>query len=98
MAIEWYEDNSMRITQTVVGSDDGATVVATLSNAATGTALGDPVTLDPTDTADEYAATVHPTGAHDLATGIRYRLRVVATYGGATLETEEVFTPRVRRG
>lgn len=92
----WYEDNSMRITQTVDGSGDEAEVTATILDADE-QVVGDPITLDPTGTDGEYAITVHPTGDYDLTGGATYRLRVVATYGGATLETEESFKPRVRR-
>jgi len=94
MAIEWYEDNSMRITQTIVGSVDGATVTATIEDTE-----GEEVwtgALSPTGTDDEYSATVHPAAA-DLVAGERYRLRVEATYGGASLEIEAMIRPRLRR-
>lgn len=93
--IVWYEDNSMEIVQTIDDSDDAATVTATILDAEGEEVWTD--TLAPTETADEYSATVHPADA-DLVTGTRYRLRIEATYGGATLEFEEVFRPRVRRG
>lgn len=92
----WYEDNSMVIEHTVDQAATGATVVATILSMAD-EPIGDPITLSPSGTDYLYRATVHPTGDYDLPR-TRHRLRVVATYGGATMETEEVFTPRVRRG
>lgn len=95
--ITWYEDNSMRVAQTVDGSGAGATVTATILDHL-GATVGTPVTLQPTGTDDEYAATVHPSGAYDLTAGLRYRLRIEAQFGGAYAEWEHDFRPRVRRG
>lgn len=93
--IEWYEDNSMEITQTVVGSDDAAIVTATIFNNETGVQVWTD-TLDATATEDEYSTVIHPADAV-IDRGTKYRLRIVATFGGATLEFEEAFSPRVRR-
>jgi hypothetical protein len=91
--IPWYEDNSMEITHTVDGSDAGATVTATITDAEGEEVWSD--TLAPTGTDDEYSVTVHPADA-DLQNGARYTLVVVGDYGGAKLTSREVFRPRVR--
>lgn len=97
MAIDWKEDNSNDIEHTVDGSGSAASLTATILD-STGTSVWSGP-LEPTGTDDYYATTVHPDDPSEpikRANG-RYLLRIEGTYGGATLESEESFTPRVRR-
>lgn len=81
----WYKDNSMVLTVTVTGSGTSAVVTGTLLDAA-GTTVWTGSLAN--SAADTYTATIDPASATVVA-GARYTLRVLATYGGRTLEFED---------